>query len=55
MLEEKSVAATKTFILTLLVILKIVYNALDKNIDGHIEMLSNNLIKTLIINGTQQY
>ena len=37
--EEKSVAATKTFILTLLVILKIVYNALGKNIDGHIEML----------------
>ena len=43
--EEKSVAATKTFILTLLVIIKIVFYSLEKNIDGYIESLSDNLIK----------
>ena len=42
--EEKSVAATKTFIMSLLVIIKIIYTNLGKNIDKQIEILSNNLI-----------
>ena len=43
--EEKSVAATKTFIMSLLVIIKIIYTKHEKNIDKQIEILSNNLIE----------
>ena len=43
--EEKSVAATKTFIMSLLVIIKIIYTKHEKNIDKQIEILSNNLIQ----------
>ena len=43
--EEKSVAATKTFIMSLLVIIKIIYTNLGKNIDKQIEILSNHLIE----------
>ena len=42
--EEKSVAATKTFVLTLLIILKIIFQTLNKNINHHIEIVGNNLI-----------
>ena len=42
--EEKSVAATKTFVLSLLIILKIIFVTLDKNINPHIETASNYLI-----------
>ncbi len=41
---EKSVAATKTFVLSLLIIIKIIYKTLGYNIDQKIEVLSNNLI-----------
>jgi len=43
--EEKSVAATKTFVLSLLIILKIIFNTLNKNINNHIENISEELIK----------
>ncbi len=43
--EEKSVAATKTFVLSLLIIIKIIYESLGNNIDKHIELLSNYLIE----------
>ncbi len=43
--EEKSVAATKTFIISLLVIIKIIYTKHGKNIDKQIEILSNHLIE----------
>ena len=43
--EEKSVAATKTFVMSLLVIIKIIYTSIGKNIDKQIEILSNNLIE----------
>ncbi len=43
--EEKSVAATKTFIMSLLIIIKIIYKSLGKNIDKQVEVLSNNLIE----------
>ena len=43
--EEKSVAATKTFVLSLLIILKLVFNTLNKkDINKHIEKLSDHLI-----------
>ena len=42
--REKSVAATKTFVLSLLIIIKIIYKTLGYNIDHKIEFLSNNLI-----------
>ena len=42
--REKSVAATKTFVLSLLIIIKIVYKTLGHNIDQKIEVLSNKLI-----------
>ena len=42
---EKSVAATKTFILSLLIIIKIIYKSIGKNIDHQIEILSNFLIE----------
>ena len=42
--REKSVAATKTFVLSLLIIIKIIYKTLGYNIDQKIEVLSNNLI-----------
>ena len=45
---EKSVAATKTFIMSLLIIIKIIYNSLGKNIDKHIEALSDYLIEDSI-------
>ena len=35
--EEKSVAATKTFVFSLLIIQKIIFNTLNKNINKHIE------------------
>ena len=43
--EEKSVAATKTFVLSLLIIQKIIFNTLNKNIDNHIKNISEQLIK----------
>ena len=43
--EEKSVAATKTFIMSLLIIIKIIYKSLGKNIDKEVEVFSNNLIE----------
>ena len=43
--EEKSVAATKTFVLSLLIILKIIFNTLNKNINHHIKNISEELIK----------
>ncbi len=43
--EEKSVAATKTFVLSLIIILKIIFQTLGKNINNHIEIVSENLIK----------
>ena len=43
--EEKSVAATKTFVLSLLIILKLVFNTLNKkDINKQIEKLSDHLI-----------
>ena len=43
--EEKSVAATKTFVLSLLIILKLVFSTLNnKDINKHIEKLSDHLI-----------
>jgi Predicted phosphosugar isomerases len=43
--EEKSVAATKTFVLSLLIILKLVFSTLNKkDINKNIEKLSNQLI-----------
>ena len=42
--REKSVAATKTFVLSLLIVIKIIYKTLGYNIDQKIEVLSNNLI-----------
>ena len=46
--KEKSVAATKTFIMSLLIIIKIIYKSIGKNIDYQIEILSNFLIKDSI-------
>ena len=46
--EEKSVAATKTFVITLLIIIKIIYKSIGKNIDKQIEILSDNLIEDSI-------
>ena len=43
--EEKSVAATKTFVLSLLIIQKIIFNTLNKNINNHIKKISEKLIK----------
>ncbi len=43
--SEKSVAATKTFIISLLIIIKIIYYTLGKNINKQIEALSNYLIE----------
>ena len=43
--KEKSVAATKTFIMSLLIIIKIIYKSIGKNIDHQIEILSNFLIE----------
>ena len=43
--EEKSVAATKTFVLSLLIIQKIIFNTLNKNINSHIKKISEKLIK----------
>ena len=43
--EEKSVAATKTFVLSLLIIQKIIFNTLNKNINNHIENISEELIE----------
>ena len=43
--EEKSVAATKTFVLSLLIIQKIIFNTLNKNINNHIKNISEELIK----------
>ncbi len=43
--EEKSVAATKTFIMSLLIIIKLIYKSIGKNIDEKIEILSNYLIE----------
>ena len=34
--EEKSVAATKTFVLSLIIILKIIFQTLGKNINNHV-------------------
>ena len=42
--EEKSVAATKTFVLSLLIIQKIIFNTLNKNINNHIKKISEKLI-----------
>ena len=42
--EEKSVAATKTFVLSLLIILKIVFETLNININHHIEIVSDKLL-----------
>ncbi len=42
--EEKSVAATKTFVLSLLIILKLIFETLNQNINHQIELVSNNLI-----------
>ena len=43
--EEKSVAATKTFVLSLLIIQKIIFNTLNKNINNHIQIVSEELSK----------
>ena len=43
--EEKSVAATKTFVLSLLIIQKIIFNTLNKDINNHIKKISEKLIK----------
>ena len=43
--EEKSVAATKTFVLSLLIIQKIIFSTLNKNINNHIKKISEKLIK----------
>ncbi len=43
--KEISVAATKSFIMSLLIIIKIIYKTLGRNIDKQIEVLSNNLIE----------
>ncbi len=43
--EEKSVAATKTFVLSLIIVLKIVFQTLGKDINKHIQIVSENLIK----------
>ena len=43
--EEKSVAATKTFVLSLLIIQKIIFNTLNININNHIKKISEKLIK----------
>ena len=43
--KETSVAATKTFVISLIIIIKIIYNSIGKNLDKQIEILSNNLIK----------
>ena len=43
--EERSVAATKTFVLSLLIIQKIIFNTLNKNINNHIKKISEKLIK----------
>ena len=43
--KEKSVAATKTFVLSLIIILKIIFHTLGKDINKHIEIVSENLIK----------
>ena len=43
--EEKSVAATKTFVLSILIILKIIYETLEININNHIKTVGENLIK----------
>ncbi len=45
--EEKSVAATKTFVLSLIIILKIIFETLEQNINHHIEIVGNNLINDL--------
>ena len=42
--EEKSVAATKTFVLSLLIILKIVFETLNININHHIEIVGDKLL-----------
>ena len=42
--EEKSVAATKTFVLSLLIILKLIFKTKEENIDHHIELVGNFLI-----------
>ena len=42
--KENSVAATKTFVLSLLIIIKIIFITLGKDINKHIEIVSNNLI-----------
>ena len=42
---EKSVAATKTFVLSLLIIQKIIFNTLGKNINNDIRNISEELIK----------
>ncbi len=43
--EEKSVAATKTFVLSLIIILKLIFKTLGKNINKHIEIVSEKLIQ----------
>ncbi len=45
--EEKSVAATKTFVLTIIIIIKIIFQTLGKNINSNIEILSNILMNDM--------
>ncbi len=45
--EEKSVAATKTFVLSLLIIIKLIFQSSNKDINKHIEIVSENLLNDI--------